>query len=126
MEKQERFKQLTTKLYETLCIKNSKYGDSHAVLRNRYKVFPVILIRLEDKLSRLNNLLLNVEEGTADESIEDTLLDLAGYCMLELSERMIDSETRANNSKTLLRDSSKEESNPESLHGDGEASQSAS
>ena len=50
-----------------------------------------ILIRLSDKFFRLKTLL---QSGSAaqvsDESIEDTLLDLANYCLMEVVERKND------------------------------------
>jgi len=42
------------------------------------------LIRIEDKLNRLETLLRNKEIEKGDESIEDTIKDLMGYCLLEL------------------------------------------
>nr|WP_239648909.1 nucleotide modification associated domain-containing protein [Brachyspira hyodysenteriae] len=40
------------------------------------------LIRIEDKLNRLKNLLLLKEEIRTEESIIDTVLDIAGYAVL--------------------------------------------
>lgn len=46
-----------------------------------------ILIRLNDKLNRLETLMNGAEQHVSDESVEDTLLDLANYCIMELVER---------------------------------------
>ncbi len=70
-----------TKLYRD---KNSDYGDSFVKVR---KEFPnAILIRLSDKLNRLKTLYSGKEQMVQDESIIDTLLDLANYCIMEIIE----------------------------------------
>ena len=68
--------------------KNKDYGDSLSSLR---KEFPeAILIRLGDKYNRLKALMKNGKAEVKDESIEDTLLDLANYCLMEIVERRVD------------------------------------
>lgn len=67
--------------------KNHDYGDSFAKLRN--EVSNAILVRIYDKYSRLKTLLLGADQKVKDESIEDTLMDLANYCIMELVERKI-------------------------------------
>jgi hypothetical protein len=74
------------KIYEA---KNKDYGDSFAKLRKEYGN-PAILIRLEDKLGRLKRLMLSGEQNVKVESIEDTLIDLANYAIMELVERQIE------------------------------------
>ena len=68
--------------------KNSDYGDSFAKLRKEIPY--AILVRIYDKYSRLKNLLEGKEQLVSDESIEDTLIDLANYCIMEIVERSID------------------------------------
>ena len=65
--------------------KNHDYGDSFATLRQEYP--NAILIRLGDKYNRLKTLIFGEAAHVKDESIDDTLLDLANYCILELVER---------------------------------------
>ena len=73
--------------------KNKDYGDSFSSLR---KEFPeAILIRLGDKYNRLKALMKSGKAEVKDESIEDTLLDLANYCLMEIIERRIDSNEKA-------------------------------
>lgn len=62
-------------------IKNRKYRDSYHRTYTEYGN-PVICLRLEDKFLRLKALVLHGEEGTSDESIEDTLLDMANYAIM--------------------------------------------
>lgn len=65
--------------------KNHDYGDSFAKLRN--EVPNAILVRIYDKYSRLKTLLQGSQQLVKDESIDDTLMDLANYCIMELVER---------------------------------------
>ena len=74
-------------LHETYKAKNADYGDSFALVRGKYP--NAILIRLNDKLNRLETL-MNGGKQHVDESIDDTLLDLANYCIMELVERRND------------------------------------
>lgn len=43
-------------------------------------------IRIDDKLNRLKNLMLNNTKAEVDESVEDTLKDIIGYTLLMLKE----------------------------------------
>lgn len=73
-------------LYRT---KNKDYGDSFSKIRSKYGN-TAILVRLHDKLSRVEQLMLNGNQQVKDESIDDTLRDLANYALLELTEREYD------------------------------------
>lgn len=76
-------------LYEK---KNADYGDSFARLRKRYP--EAICIKLTDKLDRLENLIRTGNNPkVTDESIEDTLMDLANYALMELTERKFDAHS---------------------------------
>lgn len=68
----------------TLIRKNRDYGDSFAKQFAKYGVLSG-LIRMDDKMRRLENLVGGAEQNV-DESIEDTLLDLCGYSLLTLIE----------------------------------------
>ncbi|GAA0123017.1 MAG: DUF1599 domain-containing protein [Clostridium argentinense] len=70
-------------------IKNHDYGDSFGKGFKEYgMVMPVI--RLEDKLSRLKTLIKS--ENKVDESIEDTLMDLANYAIMTLIELRVENK----------------------------------
>ena len=43
-------------------------------------------LRIDDKLNRLKNLMLNNNNAEVNESIEDTLKDIIGYTLLMLKE----------------------------------------
>ena len=78
------------KLHDTYIRKNQDYGDAFTKVR---KKFPsAILIRLNDKLNRLESLYASGKVLVPDESYDDTLLDLANYCIMELVERSADHE----------------------------------
>ena len=72
-------------MHDTYKAKNADYGDSFAQVREKYP--NAILIRLNDKMNRLESLMNGAEQHVQDESIDDTLLDLANYCIMELVER---------------------------------------
>ena len=69
--------------------KNERYGDSFAKLRKELG-YDSILFRVGDKYHRLQQLLRNPWLSHEDESIDDTLMDLANYCIMELIERQVD------------------------------------
>lgn len=62
-------------------IKNKKYGNSFEVSLNKYGMIAA-LTRISDKFNRAENLILNNDAGTADESLTDTLIDMANYCVM--------------------------------------------
>lgn len=72
-------------VHETYIKKNHDYGDSFGSLRKKYPV--LICIHIAEKLERLNTLIENPKSARVNESIEDTLMDIANYCLMELTER---------------------------------------
>lgn len=87
MNKVQKHEQICEELNEIYEKKNADYGDSYSKLREEFP--DSILIRIYDKYSRLKSL-MNAEAQVKDESIEDTLKDLANYCIMELIERSTD------------------------------------
>lgn len=77
------FKEFTDQLAETLLEKNQAYGDSFTKSVDKYGL-SVIGVRLSDKYNRIEHLITNHELKENDESLEDTLLDMAGYSILGL------------------------------------------
>ena len=78
-------KSLTDQLQETLLTKNHDYGNSFSKSVEEYGNV-VMCIRIGDKLNRLKTLVRGQEQQVSDESITDTLMDLAGYAILSLVE----------------------------------------
>lgn len=74
----------TENLSETLVAKNADYGNSFAKSYEKHGLVSTV-IQLEDKLNRLESLIEN--EAQVNESIDDTLLDIAGYAILTLIAR---------------------------------------
>jgi len=64
--------------------KNADYGDSFGKYYQEYGM-TMACIRLEDKLNRLKSL-CKQEAKVQDESLEDTLMDLANYAIMTLVE----------------------------------------
>ena len=86
----DKFKEITDEMHDLYIKKNADYGDS---VTNTYKDFGLVsfLVRMQDKLNRLKT--LNKKESQVkDESVRDTLVDLANYAILAVME--IDKEKR--------------------------------
>ena len=67
--------------------KNSDYGGSASYAYEKYGDLS-FMIRITDKFKRLESLSdANHEIQVQDEKLEDTILDLANYCLLWLTER---------------------------------------
>lgn len=86
--KVELFEEIVKDFVATYTAKNSDYGDSFAKVREEYP--HAIAIRLTDKLERLKVLLEQDYVPKVEESIEDTLKDVAVYSIMELIERELD------------------------------------
>ena len=85
MNKIELHKQICGNMHNTYKAKNADYGDSFAKVRREYP--EAICIHLMEKLERLKTLYKGDEQRVKDESIDDTLLDIANYAVMELLER---------------------------------------
>lgn len=94
MDKLVLFKEIQEKMYSLYERKNQDYGDSFGKSFKEYGL-TVSAIRLEDKLNRLKSLINKLKEKNSslnsvtkvkDESIYDTLIDLANYSVMTLIE----------------------------------------
>lgn len=94
MDRLELHKRVTEHMHTVYAEKNSDYGNSFAKVREKYKDnFPVIMVRLEDKMNRLETLLVKgTGQRVMNESITDTLMDLACYCVMEIVERELEQQ----------------------------------
>lgn len=94
MDKVAIHNQLCKKMHTLYEHKNADYGDSFAQMRKRYP--QVIGMKLWEKVNRLCNLLDNPQsQQVQDEAIEDTLIDIANYAVMELTEREVDKTEEA-------------------------------
>ena len=82
--------EICKELNELYIKKNNDYGDSFAKLRN--EIPDAILVRIYDKYSRLKTLKHGKVQLVNDESIRDSIIDLANYCIMELVEMRKDTE----------------------------------
>jgi len=71
-----------TDLYES---KNTKYGNSFETTFEEYGP-TALLVRLDDKMNRARTLFNNEAIKPGDESVRDTLLDLANYAIMGIME----------------------------------------
>ena len=78
--KVKRFKEIVSEMSQVYQKKNHDYGDSFG---ESIKEFGVIagVVRISDKFNRLKNLIKN-QSLVTDESLSDTLLDMANYCIM--------------------------------------------
>ena len=65
--------------------KNNDYGDSFHLLFQE-EGMAAIRIRLGDKLNRFKTLTKGVDQKVSDESVRDTLIDLANYAIMGIIE----------------------------------------
>lgn len=84
----EAFCSITTEMADLYTKKNQNYGDSFGKLYR--DLGPVAgLVPLHNKLDRLTYLIMHNDDENHYESIEDTLIDLANYAIMNLVERRV-------------------------------------
>lgn len=85
--KTEQHKKVCYELNRIFDQKNRDYGDSFSMSYKDYGLI-VAAIRIGDKYNRLHNLTSRNADKRhiADESIRDTLMDLANYCIMTVME----------------------------------------
>ena len=88
MNKEELFQVFIQLLYATYKSKNADYGDSFGISYSKFGDMSA-LVRISDKYNRLESLLSGKDILVKDESIDDTIKDLANYCIMWLIERRI-------------------------------------
>lgn len=102
MSKVEKHAQICKELNELYARKNADYGDSFGKSFLEYGL-TMACIRLEDKLNRIKSLTKQAAQ-VSDESIVDTLMDLANYSIMTLVElAQGEPETRGDHSNSCGR-----------------------
>lgn len=76
---------ICAELTDTYRKKNADYGNSFSRAVEKYGLVSA-LTRISDKFNRLESLILHKEQEVKDESVQDTLLDLANYCIMTVME----------------------------------------
>jgi len=82
MTKTEKFELITATMAKTYKAKNHDYGNSFDNTCDLFGITAAI-VRMYDKMQRIITL-SKTESYVKDERIEDTLLDLANYCIMTL------------------------------------------
>ena len=78
----KKFNEIVTKMSNTYEKKNADYGDSFGQTCDEFGIVAAV-VRMNDKMNRIKQLAKNQAKVT-DESIKDTLLDLANYAVMTL------------------------------------------
>ena len=93
------------RLSALLKAKNQDYGDAFAdapYLAPEMNVIRAAQVRLSDKFRRLRTLWTTTRTPKSEESLEDTLRDIAGYCVLLLAYKEPASETTTNDDREAV------------------------
>ena len=95
MDNAERHKKVCYELNRIYNEKNHDYGDSFAESYQDYGLIGAA-IRIGDKYKRLHNITArNAELKVSGETIRDTLLDMANYCIMAVMEMDAEGEPYA-------------------------------
>lgn len=81
MNQVEHFEQITKEMSSLYAKKNADYGDSFSKSLDKYGIIAA-LTRISDKFNRLESLIVNKNNQVKDERLEDTLMDMASYCIM--------------------------------------------
>lgn len=84
MNKIEKHREICEHLNKVYTNKNHDYGDSFGETFKKLGIISAVT-RITDKYNRLCNLCIKTQ-AVKDESIEDTLLDMANYCIMTIIE----------------------------------------
>lgn len=86
MSNTAKFDYILKKMHDTYEAKNADYGDSFHKSVEKYGLIAA-LTRMSDKFGRCETLILNGQKNkVADESLYDTLIDLASYAIMTAME----------------------------------------
>lgn len=85
MNNVEHFKKIATGLGELYNKKNLAYGNSFSDTYSKLGIISAIT-RISDKYNRLCNLATNPNIDNLGESLDDTLRDMAAYCIMAVME----------------------------------------
>ena len=83
----DQFREITNEMAELYARKNADYGDSFGQTYRELGIISAVT-RMSDKMNRLKRLTTReYQRAVKDESIDDTLIDLACYAVMTLMER---------------------------------------
>ena len=85
MNKVDHHKSICKELNDTYRKKNAAYGDSFGETYRKLGIISAVT-RITDKYNRLVTLATHADVSANDESLTDTLLDMANYCIMTVME----------------------------------------
>lgn len=85
LNKMDEHMTICSKLNEIYSAKNQDYGDSFGETFQKLGLISAVT-RITDKCNRLQSLSVSKEIKVEDERLEDTLMDMANYCIMTLIE----------------------------------------
>lgn len=85
MTQTEHFRKVAEELGNLYEAKNKAYGNSFGETFNKLGIISAVT-RISDKYNRLCNLASNPDIDNLGESLDDTLRDLASYCIMTIIE----------------------------------------
>lgn len=77
------YEKLQREAHEIYVKKRELYGDNFTTQYKKYGGITAIL-RLEDKMERLKQIMLENKQDTLDETMKDTLIDLSNYALMTI------------------------------------------
>lgn len=77
------FREITEQMLDTYIAKNADYGSSVEDLYNEFGEVS-LAVRLSDKVNRFKSIIKKGVQKVKDETIIDTLLDLANYAIISI------------------------------------------
>lgn len=77
----EKFKEVTDQMVKTFDAKNHDYGNAFEEGCDKFGIVSAVS-RIDEKNSRVCTLYENAAISKVNESLEDTLLDMANYCVM--------------------------------------------
>ena len=78
-------RKLVEEISKTYIEKNTKYGNSFGDTFDKVGIISAYT-RISDKFNRFEYMVMNEDNGTDDERMRDTLLDMANYCLMTVIE----------------------------------------
>ena len=82
-EKEKAFEEVLAEMLQTFLKKNHDYGNSFSKTFSEFGLVSAV-VRMNDKMERLKSLLK--AQAKVDESVRDTLMDLANYSVMTVME----------------------------------------
>lgn len=99
MTKYDKLKDLTNEILGIYVKKNTDYGDSFSKSFDEFGIIAPV-VRMSDKMERIKTLTKSEDVKVTDESIRDTLVDLANYALMTVVEMNL--ESRDNERENIL------------------------